>query len=327
MSFINTFHYNKRIDSFVQRTSAAVGQNQSYNPTANVFYAASGTNGVDPINIFDADTLQLVGTFNSNSNRTRGILYNPADNRIYVQSNPSGQAGITYIFDCTTKDLVNTIPSVWPTVRYRGIATPEYTFIPYGQSGGGSVGGFYKISTSTGVVTNVAHGYGWGQTCAWDSSRNRLWIPLQDTGYNYLMIYDLNTDTVAYTSTDEGATNPPFYGFSAAVNAYDPINDVMYMVEEHSGTLYKLNAATGARIGSVAMASSTSPSYAIAYNDDRSEIYTTCTTKFQVWDAATMTEKYNVPVGNLGGIASVIKRKDGSLVCINGSGLFEPVIN
>jgi len=329
MSFINTFHYNKQIQSFVKKTSAAASQNQSYNPTANVFYAAGGINGTEPINIFDANSLQLIGTFNANSNRTRGIIYNPADNRIYVQSNPSGGGGVTLIFDCATKDLVGNIPAETTWVRYRGLATPDYTFIPYGNTGTGGANayGFYKISTSTGVITKIQHGGGWGQTCAWDSSRNRLWIPIQDASYNYLMIYDLNTNAVVYTSTNEGTTNPPFYGFTSAVNTYDPINDVVYMTEEYSGTLYKLNAATGARISSASMGADTAPGFSIAFNDDRSEIYTTCSTKFQVWDAATMTEKYNVPVGNLGGNASVIKRKDGSLVCINGSGFFEPVIN
>ena len=329
MSFINTFHYNKPIQSFVKKTSASASQNQAYNPTANVFYTAAGTSGADPINIFDADTLQLVGTFNSDSNRTRGILYNPANNRIYVQSTPAGLPTITYVFDCTTKNLVDTIPSYSLEVRYRGIATPDYTYIPFGSfaPGGATAGGFFKISTTTGVVTKISHGGSWGQTCAWDSSRNRLWLPLQDASNNYLMIYDLNTNTVVYTSANEGTVNPPFYGFTSAVNAYDEINDVVYMSEEYSGTLYKLNATTGVRIASASMGSSTSPGYSIAFNDDKSEIYSTCTTKFQVWDAATMTEKYNVPVGNLGGTASVIKRKDGSLICINGSGFFEPVIN
>ena len=329
MSFINTFHYNKQIQSFVLKKSINANQNQSYNPTANVFYAAGGTNGSEPINIFDADSLQLIGTFNANSNRTRGIIYNPADNRIYVQSNPSGQGGVTYIFDCATKDLVGTIPAESTYIRYRGIATPEYTFIPYGNTGTGGANayGFYKISTSTGVVTKIQHGCGWAASCAWDSKRNRLWMPIQDFTYNYLLIFDLNTNTIAYTSTNEGHGEPPYYAFTAVVNPYDEINDVVYMIEEYSGTLYKLNAATGARISSASMGSSTSPGYSIAFNDDKSEIYSTCTTKFQVWDAATMTEKYNVPVGNLGGTASVIKRKDGSLICINGSGLFEPVIN
>ena len=326
MIFLDTLQYNKRIDSFVQRTATGAGYT-AYNPTANVFYTAAGTSGVDPIKIFDADTLQQIGTFNSDSNRTRGILYNPANNRIYVQSTPSGLPTTTYVFDCTTKNLVDTIPSYSLEVRYRGTTTPDYTYIPFGSSGGTTTGGFFKISTTTGVVTKISHGGGWGQTCAWDSSRNRLWIPLQDLGYNYLMIYDLNTDTVAYTSTDEGATNPPFYGFSATGNAYDPINDVVYMVEEYSGTLYKLNAATGARIGSVAMASSTSPSLAIAFNDDRSEIMTTCSTRFQVWNAATLTEKYSLDTTPIGGKASVMRRKDGSIVLINGNGLYDAVVN
>jgi hypothetical protein len=330
MSFINTFHYNKPIQSFIKKTSTAASQNQAYNPLANVFYAAGGTSGTEPINIFDADSLQLIGTFNANSNRTRGIIYNPVNNRIYVQSNPL-PTGITttYVFDCTSKDLVDTIPSFASNVRYRGLATPDYTYIPFGSTGtgGATTGGFYKIHTTTGVVTKVNHGRGWGQTCAWDSSRNRLWMPIQDNTYNYLMIYDLNTDTVVYTSTSEGRTNPPFYGFTSAVNMYDPINDVVYMTEEYSGTLYKLNAATGARISSASMGSDTEPGYSIAFNNDYSEIYTTCSTKFQVWDAVTMTEKYNVPIGVLGGNASVIKRKDGSLVFINSSGLYEPIIN
>ena len=43
MNRINTFHYNKQIQSFVLKKSINANQNQSYNPTANVFYAAAGT--------------------------------------------------------------------------------------------------------------------------------------------------------------------------------------------------------------------------------------------------------------------------------------------
>ena len=330
MSFINTFHYNKPVQSFVKKSSVNAQQNQNYNPTANVFYAAAGTTGVDPINIFDADTLQLVGTFATASERTRGILYNPYNNRIYVQSTPAS-IGITatYIYDCTTLQRVGSIPATTFNSRYRGLVTPNYTFIPYGTPGTNMrySAGFYKIDNTTNEVTNVMHGGGWGQTCAWDSKRNRLWIPCQSTAYNYILIYDLNTNTTVFQSADEGRTNPPFYGFPSAVNSYDPINDVVYMTEEYSGTLYKLNAATGARISSASMASDTSPGFSIAFNDDYSEIYTICSTKFQTWDAFTMKEKYNVPIGPIGGNASVIKRKDGSFVVINGNGLFEPVIN
>lgn len=330
MSFINTFHYNKPVQSFVQKVSVNASQNQAYNPVANVLYTAGGVAGAEPINIYDANSLQNVGTFLTSSDRTRGIIYNPYNNRIYVQSNPL-PTGITttFIYDCSTLQRVGTIPSDGVNARYRGLATPDYTFIPYG-TGGNSMrfsGGFYKINNVTGVVDKIGHGGGWGQTCAWDSYRNRLWIPCQSTIYNYLLIYDLNTNTTVFQSTNEGKTNPPFYGFMSTINAYDEINDVVYMSEEYSGTLYKLNAETGARISSASMGADTQPGYSIAFNDDKSEIYSTCSTKFQVWDAATLTEKYSIPIGSLGGNASVIKRKDGSLAFINNNGLFEPIIN
>jgi hypothetical protein len=99
------------------------------------------------------------------------------------------------------------------------------------------------------------------------------------------------------------------------------------MTEEYSGTLYKLNAATGARISSASMAADTNPGFSIAFNDDYSEIHTICSTKYQIWNAASMTEKYSVLIGPIGGNASIMKRKDGSFVFINGNGLFEPIVN
>jgi hypothetical protein len=329
MSFVNTFRFDTTIQSFVRRTAINASQNQAYNPTDNVFYAAAGINATEPINIFDANSLQLIGTFNANSNRTRGIIYNPVNNRIYVQSNPSGGGGVTLIFDCATKNLVETIPAETTWIRYRGIATPDYTFIPYGNTGTGGANayGFYKISTSTNVVTKIQHGCGWGQTCAWDSLRNRLWIPIQDASYNYLLIFDLNTNTIAYTSPNTGTTNPPFYGFPSAQNAYDPFHDVVYMIEEYSGTVYKLNAATGARISNVVLPTGgAAPAYACAFSNDYTELYITSFTSFCTIDTATMTITNTVASGGMG-FASVMKKANGAFVFINNNGLYDPIVN
>ena len=329
MSFINTFQYNKPIQSFIKK----IGSNCStisYNPTSNIIYSVAGASGDDPITAYNGGTLQPIATFLTSSNRTRGSLFNKYNNKLYINSTPSA-TGITttLIYDCTTLQQVSTIASVWPNTRYRGTVTPDYTFIPYGTPGTTyqSAGGFYKINNITNEVTNVSHGGGWGQTCAWDSRRNRLWIPCQASTYNYILVYDLNTNTTAFRTTNEGRINPPFYGFPSTINGYDPINDVMYIMEEYSGKVYKLNAETGAIISNITMASAAAVFAFFEFNDDYSELYTTCTTKFHVWDTATMTEKYSVPIGALGGVTTVLKRKDGSLVFANGSGLFEPIIN
>lgn len=329
MIFINSFQHNKPFYSAVQRSSVDCG-NVAYDSAKNILYYVTGNAVNTQVSFLDMNTMQVLGTFPHTVNRVRGIIYNPADNQLYVNFLVPGEFGYsTHIYDCNTLALVNTIPMTIYDARFRGLATPEYTYIPYGGISGGqsTTGGFVKISTSTGAVTMVNHGGGWGQTCAWDSNRNRLWIPLTGNYYNYLKIYDLNTNTTFYNSADDGTYNPPFYGFSSITNSYDPVNDVMYMMEEYGGIIYKLNAATGARITSGSLGSEARTYGTFNFNSDYSELYITCVNEIQAWDTATMTKKYSI-LNTIPSIySSVMVRKDSVKFLTNGNGIYELVVN
>lgn len=322
MILLNNNQFNKDILRFEKRATSALGIGKiAYNSVQNVFYTGNTSNSYHDIEIYDGTTFEKIGVMNTQIYRERGMIYNPANNRLYITCFGSG--GSVAVFDCSTNALVEYIPTPgWPNTMYHMTLAPEVNkiFVPYGYQW---YGGFITIDCNTNTYTHTFQGYGWAQSSAYDSKRNYLWIGINNNvGNSNIVAYDLTTNVYPYPYAVQQPYGS-FVFFGRDSNLYDTDTDSVCVVDETKG-IRKFSCDSLSVVASAT-------EYATNLRDGSgpikfgNQLHVANGTTYYVYNYSDLSLKYSF-THELGDYSGLIKAND-TVYAANGNGIFEAIYN
>lgn len=320
MILSNINQFNKNIQGFQKRAASALGIGKIvYNSVQNVFYTGNTSNSYHDIEIYDGTTFEKIGVMNTQIYRERGMIYNPANNRLYITC--FGAGGSVAVFDCSTNALVEYIPTPgWPNTMYHMTLAPEINkiFVPYGYQWSG---GFITIDCNTNTYTHTFQGYGWAVSSAYDPKRNQLWITTNNNASNSNIIaFDIATQGYPYAVQQPYGS---FVFFGRDSNLYDADTDSVCVLDESKG-IRKISCDSKTIVASAT-------EYATNLRDGSgpikfgNQLHIANGTTYYVYNYSDLSLKYSLEHG-LGDYSSLIKVND-TVYAANGNGIFEAIYN